>query len=91
MKEEIFNLLNTINGLDFDNSKFGFCRDIEDSAIHFGIRESVRLEGFWLALYLNEDSWEWEHFESGANKKMAQPDYEFLTGVEGEFLFLYKL
>lgn len=88
MKQEVFNLLDTINRRGIENDKFGFIQDEEVG--YFGVNKDITLDGQWLYLYLNENDGDWEAFESSTND-IPSPKHELLIDSEGDFLFLYKL
>ena len=89
MKQEIFNLLDVINRRGISNDKFGFVQDVE-AGWYFGVNKDITLDGQWLYLYLNENDGDWEAFESSTHD-IPSPEHELLIGIEGDFLFLYKL
>ena len=87
MKENIFQLLNKINEEGLDNSQWGVTEDIFSTKGHFGTREDIDLEGKWLYVHANEDSWEWVSFAEALS-----PDNELqLMDSCSDFVLLYKL
>ncbi len=56
MKTAIFNLIDAVNREGIDNSVWGLCRDVQDTAAYFGAVESIKLQGQYLYVYRNHDS-----------------------------------
>ncbi len=56
MTKETFELFEAINREGLDNSQWGLCEDIEDTALYFGTEESVSLEGRHIFIYREQDT-----------------------------------
>lgn len=87
MKTETYNLIDAINRENINNSQWGMCSDVQDTAAYFGTKESIELQGDYLYVYRQRDT----YFSFIREENCGLPAHTLTMDDGNTFIDLYEL